>query len=268
MSLVSYLGKQILGVLACYKAGGTVIHICCVYPQHDNRLRLFFPRGHNLQPGELATLHLDNRSGVDEFDANIRVYRASYKGSVEASDGDWAILTPRECKLIHSMHVVEDITAEGYRFPDDPRPLQAVPPSPLQQLPALADRDHPNKVGILVTQAPEQPHTTVLAFLSSSDDDIFLITFPETFKSQQLKRHPRCHFVMDERASYTFERAIEWNYTIIEGDAYRIANGSTLFEEVRQAFIDKNPWEQPFFIHDNLEMYHIQRRRLLCPGTV
>jgi len=251
MSLVSYLGKQILGVLACYKAGGTVIHICGVYPQHDNRLRLFFPRGHSLQPGELATLHLDNRSGVDEYDADLRIYRASYKGVVEASDGDWAILAPRECKLMHGMRVIEDITADGYRFPDDPRPLQAVPPSPLQQLPAIAGRDHPNKVGILVTQAPEQPHTTVLAF-----------------KSQQLKRNPRCHFVMDERASYTFERAIEWNYTIIEGDAHRIANGSALFEDVRQAFIDKNPWELPFFIREDLEMYHIQRRRLLCPGAV
>ena len=44
---------------------------------------------------------------------------------------------------------------------------------------------------------------------------------------------------MDERATFTFERAIQWNYTIIEGDAHQIANGSALFESVRQAFIDK-----------------------------
>lgn len=81
MNLVTYLGKQILGVLACYQQDDIVIHICGVYPQWDNRLRVFFPRGHALQVGELVTLHLDNRSGVDEFDSGIRVYRASYKAS-------------------------------------------------------------------------------------------------------------------------------------------------------------------------------------------
>lgn len=58
MNLVTYLGKQILGVLACYQQDDIVIHICGVYPQWDNRLRVFFPRGHALQVGELVTCRI------------------------------------------------------------------------------------------------------------------------------------------------------------------------------------------------------------------
>ncbi|WP_409243404.1 hypothetical protein [Enterobacter cloacae] len=32
-------------------------------------------------------------------------------------------------------------------------------------------------------------------------------------------------------------------------------------------FIIKNPWELPFFIRTDLEMYHIRKERLICPGT-
>ncbi len=77
--------------------------------------------------------------------------------------------------------------------------------------------EHPNKVGVLTTLAAGQPHTTVLAFLSTEDDDIFLISLPNTFKSQVLKREGHCFFTIDERAKFTFEQAIEWNYTIVDG---------------------------------------------------
>jgi hypothetical protein len=266
MNLLTYLGKQILGVLAAYKQDDIVIHIVAVYPQCDNRLKVFFPHGHSFIPGDRVTLHLDNRSGVDEFDAEIRVYRASYKGEVLDCDGDWLTLDARECQLLHGFHAAVSIKAPGYRYPDDPRPGLALAASPLATLPPIESYDQPNKVGVLVTMAQEQPHTTVLAFLSTENDDIFLITFPETFKSQLLKRDPHCFFVLDERASFTFERAIEWNYTIVEGVATRIASGTPLFLQVQQAFIDKNPWEMPFFIRPDVEMYHICCQRLVCPG--
>jgi nitroimidazol reductase NimA-like FMN-containing flavoprotein (pyridoxamine 5'-phosphate oxidase superfamily) len=267
MNLVTFLGKQVLGVLAAYLDNDVVIHICGVYPQWDNRLRLFFPHGHSLSVGDLATIHLDNRSGVDEFDSSIRVYRTSYKGRIISVEEDWVMLEPRECVLLHGFTAQLDIREPGYAFPADPRPESPVPFTPLDTLPSVEDKDRPNKVGVLVTMAEEQPHTTVLAFLSTEEDDIFLITFPETFKSKQLKRNTHCFFVMDERASFTFERSIEWNYTIVEGEATIVAHDTPLFTEVQQAFVDKNPWEMPFFIRPDVEMYHIRKIQLLCPGV-
>lgn len=80
-------------------------------------------------------------------------------------------------------------------------------------------------------------------------------------------RAPDYHYPQDERSHYTFERAIEWNYTLIEGDAYLIPPHNPLFEQVREVFIHKNPWEMAFFLREDLEMYHIKSRQLVCPGS-
>ena len=42
------------------------------------------------------TLHLDNRTGVDELDAELRVYRASYKGRGVETDDNWVMVDPVE----------------------------------------------------------------------------------------------------------------------------------------------------------------------------
>ncbi|KAF7599632.1 MAG: hypothetical protein CGU29_04385 [Candidatus Dactylopiibacterium carminicum] len=265
MSIRQYLGNQILGVLAHYAPRGVSVQICGVYPEWDNSLQVFFPKGHALRVGDFATLHLDNRSGVDEYDDELKVYRGSYKGVVTGVRGDWAVLQPRECTLYHGLRAVLTLRTPGYDFPADARPSQSLAQTTLRHLPSANGDDHENKVGVLVTMAPEQPHTTVLAFLSSTQDDVFLITFPDTFKSRLLKRDPRCFFVIDERASFTFERRIEWNYTILAGVAASIPRGA-LYEEVRESFIRKNPWEIGFFVREDLEMYHISRQRILAPG--
>lgn len=268
MYIRTYIGEQALGVLAAYRGQDAVLHICGVYAQWDNSLRVFIPRGHALKVGDRATLHLDNRTGVDELDAELKVYRMSYKGEVVQADEDWATLVPRECQVMHGTRCILDLRAPGYAFPSDPRPLRELPLSPLEVLPAIERKDDPNKIGVLVTLAPEQPHTTVLAFLSSEDDDIFLITLPGAFKSQLLKRDGHCFFVIDERATFTFERSIQWNYTLIEATAARIARDSPLFMQVQHAFIDKNPWEMAFFIQPELEMYHLRRERIVYPGEL
>ena len=46
-------------------------------------------------------LHLDNRTGVDELDAELRVYRASYKGRVVETDDNWVMVDPIEFVPIH-----------------------------------------------------------------------------------------------------------------------------------------------------------------------
>ena len=50
-----------------------------------------------------------------------------------------------------------EIAEPGYAFPADPRPEHPVPASPLQHMPRIEGRDRENKVGVLITQAQEQP---------------------------------------------------------------------------------------------------------------
>lgn len=263
MALKDYLGEQMLGVLASYQQRGIVHHIGVVYPSLRNRLRMFIPKGHALAVGSLVTVHLDNRTGVDELDAELRVYRVSYKGRVAEVEESWAIIDPVEYMLMHGFRVVEQWRESGYVFPADERPLRELPHSPLQHLGPVEERDHLNKVGILTTLAPHQPHTTVLAFLTTAADDVFLISEPATFKLSLLHRQARCFFTIDERAKFTFEEAIEWNYTIVESVAHQVSEQSPLYHQVRQAFVLKNPWEADFFMIEGLEMLHLPRRAIV-----
>lgn len=143
-----------------------------------------------------------------------------------------------------------------------------MPLSPLCHLGTMEEKDHHNKVGVLTTLAQGQPHTTVLAFLSSMQDDVFLISMPGTFKSQVLKREPRCFFTIDERAKFTFEQSIEWNYTIMEMRAHLVPTASPVYEQIRTAFILKNPWEAAFFMSSELEMFHLGRCAVVCAGKL
>ena len=266
MPLKDYLGEQLLGVLASYQAQGLVHHIGVVYPRSNDELKVFIPKGHALAVGSLVTLHLDNRTGIDEFDAELRVYRASYKGRVAHADENWISVNPMECMLVHGLRVVEELREDGYTYPHDPRPWQALPPSPLSRLGAIEEKDHANKVGVLTTLAQGQPHTTVLAFLTSEDDDVFLISEPGTFKLDLLHRNPRCFFTIDERAKFTFDQTIDWNYTILESVAHAVPPSSPLYAQVRQAFVLKNPWETDFFSLEGLEMLHLPRHAVVMAG--
>lgn len=266
MALRDYLGEQRLGILASYQPGGIVHHVVLAYPGRDDGLQVFVPRGHQLGVGSLVTLHLDNRTGVDEFDAELRVYRASYKGRVIQAEDNWLRLAPVEFALIHGIEAVASYREEGYAYPLDARPAQALPRSPLTTLGALESKDHENKIGVLTTLAQGQPHTTVLAFLSTENDDIFLICVPDTFKLAVLAREPRCFFTIDERAKFTFEQSIHWNYTILETRAHVVPPEAPLYEEVRTAFILKNPWEASFFAIPGLTMLHLPRGAVAAAG--
>jgi len=266
MALKDYLGEQFLGILASYQASGIVHHIGVVYLRRNNQIRFFIPRGDALAMGSLVTLHLDNRTGVDELDAELRVYRASCKGRIVDIDENWVTIDPLECQLVHGLTLVEDIRAPGYDYPPDARPQRPLPLTALARMAPPEQKDHMNKVGVLTTLTPGQPHTTVLAFLTSEDDDVFLIIEPGTFKLSVLQREPRCFFVIDERAKFTFDEAIHWNYTIMESVAHEIPKCTALYEEVRTAFILKNPWEAGFFMLDGLTMLHLPRKAVVMAG--
>lgn len=252
------IGKQALGVASYYRAQQLQAAVCCVFVHPNNNLHCAFPTGHQLQTGDLVTIHLDNRTGVSEYDAELSVYRASYKGRVDRVQHDMIEVSPREFMVMFGNRTVLSFQASDYSFPLDTRPLQQLPVSPLQQVPAMDESERMNKVGVLITRAAEQPHTTVMAFLSSQQDDIFFITFDESFKMAVLKRDGACMFAIDSRADFTFVDAIHWNYSLIHGEVFHIPRDSAMFVPLKELFIEKNPWEVGFFDHPSVHLYHIK----------
>lgn len=264
-TLPELIGTKVLVVAAHYTNADLRVYVCGAIVRFDNTLSLIMPRGHQLQENTLITLHLDNRTGISEYDAELSVYRLSYKGRVKSCSEFGAEIDPIEFQVYYGIGVVLEYKEAGYQYPNDYRDDVPLIQSPLEQPPVTDQSEHSNKVGVLITQAISQPHTTVMAFLSSEDDDIFMITFPETFKSRVLKRDNRCFFAIDNRASYTFEEAIEWNYSIIEAEAFAIDRKRELFSVIQRLFILKNPWEAGFFSREDIEMFHLKPKSVVCP---
>ncbi|MCE0494884.1 hypothetical protein [Vibrio salinus] len=266
-SLRELIGHQVIGVLGTYTedAEGMDVYICGIEIQSDTQLKLSFPHGHSLLQNQPVTLHLDNRTGISEYDAELNVNRLSFKGTVERFNEYEAIVSAVEYQVYYGLSLIKAFQIENYEFPDDDRPSKALPISLIQQSPVIDATEHDNKIGVLLSFAKQRPHTTVMAFLSSEEDDIFFITFPSTFKGQVLSRDNRCYFAIDSRATFTFEKAIEWNYSIISGEVYEIPKSSPVFEQIQELFIAKNPWEVGFFSHPDIQLYHLKAAHVVCP---
>ncbi len=263
-SLRSLLGAQVLGVASSYQQQQLSAAVCGVFVHPHNQLHCAFPKGHALQAGDLLTVHLDNRTGVSDYDADLSVYRCSYKGQVQQVMHDLVLLQPLQFSVFYGNRQVLEYQAPGYSYPPDERPVKAIAQTPLTALPQIDAAEHDNKVGVLITKAQQQPHTTVMAFLSSAQDDIFFITFANTFKAQLLARDPNCIFAIDSRADFTFVQAIDWNYSLVCGEVCLIPRQHPLFVPVKELFIAKNPWEVGFFDHPAVEMYHIRPKARLA----
>lgn len=256
--LRKYLPARTYSIVCAYhgddidaRVGGTEIGT-------DDSLSVFFPKPHAFRTGDAVTIHLDDRTGVEELSIEMRVYRGSYKGQVTATTADRIEVRPVQFQLYYGTYQMEEFTEPGYRFPADDRPEVPLPASPLPA-PLLPDeRERENNLGVWITRANGRPHTTVTAFLSSTEDDIFLISHIGTFKSACIRRDRRCCFAIDHRANYLFEKALDWNFSILRAEASVIPRNTELFTGVRAQFIQKNPWEEPFFTNPQMELIHLQ----------
>jgi hypothetical protein len=260
-----FIPRRTYAVVSGYRGDELVSVIAGAVVGDDDRLRLSFPKTNPFAVGQKVAVHLDDRTGVEEFTVDLKVHRCSYKGIVAAANAAEAETVPEEYELRFSHKNLIEFRAPGYEFPQDGRPERALGVSALDAAAAPNPDEQENKLGVWITRAADRPHTTVMAFLSSRNDDIFIISHSGTFKSRNVHRDARCLFAIDHRSAYHFQKAIEWNYTIIKGTASVILRGTPLFDAVQNLFVEKNPWELLFFTDPKVEMFHIRPEEVMCP---
>lgn len=264
--LRDFLPERGYSVVSAYAGGRIAAQVAACAIRRDSSLRLDFPKPHRFAVGDRVTVHLDNRTGAESLDIELRVYRASYRGRVvEAWEGGIEV-EPVHYQLFFGTRVVAEQRAEGYAFPADERPDAALHECALSSAVFPDEREAENKLGVWITRSELWPHSTVMAFLSSKDDDIFLISHRGSFKSGLIHRDGRCCFAIDHRATFLFERAVDWNFTVLEAEASVIESGSPLFSAVQAQFVRKNPWEEPFFTDPKCELFHLKPLGILCAG--
>lgn len=264
--LRDYLPERTYSVASAYSKDRIVAQVAACAIRSDSSLLLQFPKPHRFSAGDRVTVHLDNRTGVESLDINLRVYRASYRGIVAAVQDDLVEVELVHYQLFFGNRVVAEEKAQGYSYPPDDRPEAPIPPSSLDRTIFPDEREAENKLGVWITRAQLWPHSTVMAFLSSREDDIFLISHRDNYKSSLIHRDRRCCFAIDHRATFLFERAVDWNFTVLEAEASLIGQDSPLFGRVQAEFVRKNPWEEPFFTDSHVELFHLKPLGILCAG--
>lgn len=266
MALIAYLPGKGITIVSGYTSGKTHAYVAAYLLKDDDTLTITFPKGHSFLTGQKVTLHLDNRTGVDEYDADLRVYRTSYKGTVTKISPMEMKVRPDEFMLFYSDRCIEEYKSPGFQYDQIPEIQNALPKTSITMDKLNWNgEEHRNKLGVLISSMESRPHTSLMAFLSNENDDIFLITFKGTFKSKVLHSNNKCCFAIDHRAEYNFEKALDWNYTIIEAEALRVDESNPVFSEVKYHFVDKNPWEASFFLSPDIEMFHIKPEGILLP---
>lgn len=262
--LNQFIPKKTYAIAAGYRGGELAGAVAGAIINDDDSVMLTFPKANPFMAGQRVTLHLDNRTGVESFTPELRVYRCSYKGVVTEASEQKALVVPEEFILRHSNNDIIRFLRDAYRYPEDGRAERAIENTQLDRVLLPNENEKENKLGVWITRAVDRPHTTVMAFLSSEEDEIFVISHSGTFKSHNIHRDPRCLFAIDHRASYRFDKAIDWNYTIIVGEARIVPRDRSLFAKIQEQFIDKNPWELVFFTDPKVEMFHIRPTEILC----
>jgi len=257
------VGYRLVGVCAGYRGEGIVAAIAAVIPGDDEGLKLTFPKRNPFAAGEAITVHLDDRAGSEIYSVELRVHRVSYRGRVTTVRGNDAWVEPLDFDLVYGSRPAARFRKEGYLPPADGRPIRGLVDSSLSGTSLVDEGERSNKLGVLVTRSADRPHTTVMAFLNSTQDDVFLITMKDSYKYHNLERDPRCVFALDHRASFVFERQVDWNYTLFEAQAYRITRDRPLFRAIQAEFVAKNPWEEAFFSAPQAELIHLAPQRII-----
>ncbi len=263
--LAHCIGREQLGVVAAWTQDGARLGVARVEVGADNTLQLFVEDCLDLEEGRAVTIHLDNRTGVEEYDTDLKVYRSSYKGRISRVSSGRIAVEPEHFELIYGVKPVAAWSTPGYEHPPLPRLADAMlPGDPVPPFDA-APEDAYNSVGVLVTSAPVRPHTTLMAFHAMTEERIFLVTWRSSLKYRLLQRDARCWFAIDNRNTFTFEKHPKFNYTIIETHARVVADDHPRHDDVVQRFLEKNPFEQGFFLHPEAVLLYLEPVKVVHP---
>lgn len=274
LSLKHFLGGKVLGIVAAYHdVPGSLGErpllsgVGNVKILEDDRLIVSFEDCLGLKKGMPVTVHLDNRTGSEEYDVNLRVYRSSYKGSIIERNGSEIVIRPEHYELSFSSKHALVYNRPGYLHPsfEDQGDSKDVPVGrPVPPFEASPE-DAYNQVGVLISRAPVRPHTTLMAFHSIANDDVFLVTWKSTLKYKILAANPHAYYAIDNRSTFTFDHHPQFNYTIIDAKVRQVDKKDPHHDELVARFIKKNPFEQSFFASDEAVLLHLETQKLVSP---
>ncbi len=130
-----------------------------------------------------------------------------------------------------------------------------------EQKQKLADLYAQQHVSILTTAGEEWPTAHLQAFGQTDDLDLIFIVLADAEKYQNLLKRPQVTVAIDNRDTANVS-TLQVIRATIQGLATEVARDSAEWNELKESFLKKNPFEEPFFGYDTLRMVRVTPKRI------
>lgn len=130
-----------------------------------------------------------------------------------------------------------------------------------EQKQKLADLYAQQHVSILTTAGEEWPTAHLQAFGQTDDLDLIFIVLADAEKYQNLLKRPQVTVAIDNRDTADVS-TLQVIRATIQGLATEVARDSAEWNELKESFLKKNPFEEPFFGYDTLRMVRVTPKRI------
>ena len=130
-----------------------------------------------------------------------------------------------------------------------------------QKLAALCAQQH---VGVLTTHGEEWPTAHLQAFGQTDDLDVILIMLADAEKYHNLLKRPQATVVVDIETRL-MSQPCKWHARRYRDWPKRSLGTAPNGDELKEHFLTKNPFEEPFFGYDTLPHdAHYAEAYLVC----
>lgn len=135
-------------------------------------------------------------------------------------------------------------------------------PEQKEKLAALLRSQH---VATLITQGGEWPTGTMQAFAETESLELIFIVGDHSEKYQDMIRNPKVTALFDNRDTGSVP-TFEINRASFQGIAKEVIRDSAEWNGLKQIFLNKNPFEAPFFGSPGLKMVRVAPARIAYSG--
>ena len=132
-----------------------------------------------------------------------------------------------------------------------------------EQKQKLADLYAQQHVSVLTTAGEEWPTAHLQAFGQTDGLDLIFIVLADTEKYQNLLKRPQVTVANDNRDTADVS-TLQVVRATIQGLAKEVARDSGEWNELKDIFLKKNPFEEPFFGYDTLRMVRVAYSAARC----
>ena len=127
-----------------------------------------------------------------------------------------------------------------------------------QKLTDLCAQQH---VAVLTTHGATWPTAHLQAFGQTEELELFFIMLADAEKYSNLLTRPQATVAIDNRDTADVA-TLQVARATIQGLATEVARDSAEWNELKERFLTKNPFEEPFFGYDTLRMMRLTPKRI------